>query len=180
MTGIWNTLITESKKSLDEYFNEIMKDLLTSIVDRQWRTREASCNAIADLISGRQISEVEPYLEELWNLCFRALDDIKESVRIAGFKTCKALTNFTLKYCDVEYASHSDGRKVLGIVIPFFLTKGIGSMSEDVKAFSLKTLLKICEKGGQMLKPHISEIISTLCEGLSSFEPQMMSIYFLY
>jgi len=92
--------------------------------------------------------------------------------------TCKGLTNFTLKYCDVEYSSRSDGRKVLDIMIPFFLKNGLSSMSEDVQSFSLKTLLKISDKGGELLKPHVTEIIGTLCEGLSSFEPQMMSNIF--
>ena len=175
MKNIWNSLVLEPGKAVNENFDAIMKELLVSITDRQWRTREASCHAIADLIYGRQLIDLEVYLEDLWTLCFRALDDIKESVRLAGFNTCKSLTNFTLKYADVDNASQKDGGKVLKIVVPFFLTKGIGSMSEDVRGFSLKTLLKICERGGPLLKAHVNDIMATLLEGLSSFEPQVMS-----
>jgi proteasome component ECM29 len=175
MKNIWLTLVSEPAKSVNDNFDSIMKELLACIVDRQWRSREASCSAIADLIHGRQLAELESYLQELWSLCFRALDDIKESVRVAAFSTCKALTNFTLKYSDSDNASSKDSAKVLSVVVPFFLTKGIGSMSEDVRNFSLKTLLKICDKGGPLLKAHATEIMMTLLEGLSSLEPQVMS-----
>jgi proteasome component ECM29 len=152
-----------------------MKERLACIVDRQWRSREGSCSAIADLIHGRQLAELEPYRQELWSLCFRALDDIKESVRVAAFGTCKGLTNFTLKYSDADNASFKDSAKVLNVVVPFLLTMGVGSMSEDVRNFSLKTLLKTCDRGGPLLKTHATDIMMTLLEGLSSSEPQVMS-----
>ena len=153
----------------------IIQDLLIHIVDRQWRVREASCHAIADLIHSRQLSDVEPFLSELWNLCFRALDDIKESVRVAGLNACKTLTHFTLKYVDIENTNLKEGRQVLEIVIPFFLTKGLGSVSDDVKLFSLKTILQICDKSGSLLKPFVTEMMFVLLEGLSNFEPQVMN-----
>jgi hypothetical protein len=36
-----------------------------------------SANALTDLLQGRQIQQLEPYLQDLWNMSFRALDDIK-------------------------------------------------------------------------------------------------------
>ena len=36
-----------------------------------------SANALTDLLQGRQIQQLEPYLQDLWNMSFRALDDVK-------------------------------------------------------------------------------------------------------
>lgn len=63
----------------------------------------------------------------------------------------------------------------MDIVMPFFLTKGLASMAEDIRKFSLSTILKITKKGGQLLKPHITDLASILIECLSSLEPQVMN-----
>ncbi|KNC98802.1 uncharacterized protein SPPG_05780 [Spizellomyces punctatus DAOM BR117] len=175
MQNIWKSLIKEPKKVLDEYFALIMQDLLKNLGERQWRTREASCLALADLIQGKTMEQLRPYLEDMWTMCFRVLDDIKESVRIAAFKTCKTLTNITVRYCDPSVVSLSEGSKITAIIVPFFLSKGLGSMAEDVRNHSLATLLKICSKGGALLKPHLADLIGTLLESLSSLEPQVLN-----
>ncbi|CAG8756287.1 7726_t:CDS:2, partial [Acaulospora morrowiae] len=175
MTSIWKALVKEPKKIMEEYFEQIVKDLLKSLGDRLWKTREASANALTDLLQGRSIQELEPFLQDLWNMCFRALDDIKESVRIAAFKTCRTLTKVTVKYCNPENVSVADGQKFMKVVLPFLLTKGLFSDAEDVRKFSLRTILEICKTAKELLKPHIADLVSTLLEGLSSMEPQVMN-----
>ncbi|KAJ3045279.1 hypothetical protein HDV00_011151 [Rhizophlyctis rosea] len=175
MKNIWKTLVKEPKKAVDEYFDVIITDVIKGMGDRQWRMREASCAALADLLHGQQITQLKPYLQDLWNMCFRALDDIKESVRNAAFLTCKGLTNITLRYCDPSVAPREEGQQVVDIVLPFFLTKGLGSMAEDVRKYSLSTILKISRKGGVFLRAHLAELVGTLLEGLSNFEPQIVN-----
>jgi proteasome component ECM29 len=175
MKSIWRSLVKEPKKAVDEYFEVIIKDLLKSISDRMWRTREASCAALGDLVHGRSIEQLEPYLQDLWTMCFRALDDIKESVRTVAFSTCKILTNITVKYCDPNVVSITEGQKIMDVVMPFFLTKGLNSMADDVRKFSLSTVLRISKKGGILLKPHITDLVATLLESLTNLEPQVMS-----
>ncbi|KAJ3192246.1 hypothetical protein HK101_006845 [Irineochytrium annulatum] len=175
MKSIWRSLVKEPKKTVDEHFDAIMKDLLRGLEDKLWRTREASCIATSDLIHGRQITQLEPYLKVLWTLSFGRLDDIKESVRVAGFTTCKTLTNITVRYCDPAVVSIEEGKRIIDIVMPLFLTKGLTSTAEDVRKFSLATILKITKKGGVLLKPHIADLVGTLLEGLSSMEPQVMN-----
>ena len=121
MKSIWRSLVRDSKKSVDLYYHTIMADLVKGLGDRMWRTRESSCNAIHDLISGRSIGELEPYLEQLWIMHFRALDDIKESVRKSALVTLKTLSNMTIRYCDPTVVSVSDGQKVINIVCPLLL-----------------------------------------------------------
>ncbi|KAI9345200.1 proteasome stabiliser-domain-containing protein [Obelidium mucronatum] len=175
MKSIWRSLVKDPKKAVDDHFDVIIKDLLKGLGDRMWRTRESSCLALSDILHGRQLVQLQPYLQEIWAMCFRALDDIKESVRVAAFATCKTLTNVTVKYCDPTVVSVSQGQAIMDIVMPFFLTKGLGSKAEDVAKFSLATVLKITKKGGVLLKPHLTELISTLLESLSSLEPQALS-----
>ncbi|KAJ1549267.1 hypothetical protein HK405_006790 [Cladochytrium tenue] len=175
MKNIWKSLVRDPKSSVDEQFVPILDEVLKSMGNRMWRTREASCLAMSDLLYGRQMDTFEGRLEEIWTMCFRALDDIKESVRVAAFTACKTLTNSTVRYCDPTYYPPAKGRKIVDIVVPFFLTKGLSSMAEDVRKFSLSTLLKICKSGGVLLKPHVSAIVTTMLESLSSFEPEVLN-----
>ncbi|KAF9430239.1 hypothetical protein BGZ94_007776 [Podila epigama] len=169
MTSIWRALVKEPKKAVQEYFDVIIKDLLEGMGARAWRT------PMADLLQGRSVKEIEQYLENIWTMSFRALDDIKESVRVAAFKTCRALTLMTVKYCDPKNVTDAEGRRVLDIMVPFLLTRGLLSSAEEVSKFSLTTLLKICKQAGPLLRSHISAIIVALLEGLTSMEPQMMN-----
>ncbi|KAF9918544.1 hypothetical protein BX616_007987 [Lobosporangium transversale] len=175
MTSIWRALVKEPKKAVQEYFDVIVKDLLEGMGARAWRTRESSCLAMADLLQGRSIEEIEKYLEDIWTMSFRTLDDIKESVRTAAFKTCKALTMMTVKYCDPKHVTASQGQRVLDIMVPFLLQKGLMSSAEEVSKFSLSTILKICKQAGPLLQTHIPSIVVALLEGLTSMEPQMMN-----
>ena len=51
-----------------------------------------SCLALSDLLSGRQVDDVVEYIPSLWELCFKARDDIKESVRQAADAACRTLS----------------------------------------------------------------------------------------
>ncbi|KAF9128817.1 hypothetical protein BGW39_004708 [Mortierella sp. 14UC] len=175
MTSIWRALVKEPKKAVQEYFEVIIKDLLEGMGARAWRTRESSSLAMADLLQGRSVEEIEKYLENIWIMSFRALDDIKESVRTAAFKTCRALTLMTVKYCDPKHVTAAEGQRVLDIIIPFLVGKGLLSNAEEVSKFSLTTILKICKQAGPLLRSHIPVIVVALLEGLTSMEPQMMN-----
>lgn len=167
MKSIWRSLVKDNQKTVDTYFNEIMDDLLTGLGNRQWRIREASCAAITDLVMGRQLAQIEPYLEKLWQMCFRALDDIKDSVRQAATQTCRSLTKLTVHYCDPTMVAIADGKKVMDIVMPFLLQKGLVSDAEDVRKFSLDAVLRVCKTGATLLKKFIPDLIDTLLQSLS-------------
>ncbi|KAI8987056.1 proteasome stabiliser-domain-containing protein [Pilobolus umbonatus] len=175
MKSIWRSLVKDNQKTIDTYFVEIIQDLLTGLGNRQWRIREGSCLAITDLIQGRRLAQIEPYLEQLWQMCFRALDDIKDSVRQAATQSCRSLTKLTVHYCDPSVVSVSDGEKVMDIVMPFLLHKGIVSDAEDVRKFSLDAVLRVCKTGAVLLKKYVPDLIDTLLQSLSSLEPQSMN-----
>lgn len=58
MNDIWNALVKDSSATIETHFDAIMDDLLVSIVDREWRVRQASCAAIADVVQGRKLEQV--------------------------------------------------------------------------------------------------------------------------
>jgi proteasome component ECM29 len=175
-------LVKDPVKSIEQFFDQIMVEVLKGMGDRMWRTREArfvtincSCSALADLLHGKQLHQVQKYMTELWKMCFRTLDDIKESVRKAAFQTCKTLTNLTVRYANPTSSSLANSQKVMDEMIPFLLEKGLVNMAEEVRQFSLVTILKLCKTGGVLLSPHVCNITCTFLESLSSLEPQTMN-----
>ena len=71
MNDIWSALVKDSSATIDKHFDPIMKDLLKNILNKEWRSRQASCAAIADLIQGRSLFHYENYLTEIWALTFK-------------------------------------------------------------------------------------------------------------
>ena len=71
MNDIWSALIRDSAATIDSYFEFIMDDLLKNILGKEWRVREASCAAIADLVQGRPLKRYEKYLTQIWTLTFK-------------------------------------------------------------------------------------------------------------
>lgn len=77
MTNIWRMLIKDSRAAVDLHFDAILKELLKEMGGRLWRNREAASLALADLLQGRRWPEVKQWLEQIWGLAFRVIDDIK-------------------------------------------------------------------------------------------------------
>ena len=71
MNEIWAALVPEPTATIDEYFDAIMRDLLKNILGKEWRTRQACCAAIADLVQSRPSAKYEKYVEEIWTLTFK-------------------------------------------------------------------------------------------------------------
>jgi len=62
MDDIWNALIKDSNAAINQHFDFIMEDLLQSMLGREWRVRQASCAAVADLVQGRKLDQVSSSL----------------------------------------------------------------------------------------------------------------------
>ena len=167
MNDIWNALVKNPNAIIDEYFNEIMDDLLRSILGKEWRTRQASCAAIADLVQGRQFEKYEPYLSQIWEVAFKVLDDIKGSVRKAAESLCQVLTGILIRQLEAG-ASSKHAQAMLKEVMPFlFSTRGLESSAKDVQSFAYDTVLKLVKSGGKSLLPFIPSLIE---QNFGSFE----------
>lgn len=73
MNDIWNALVKEPAAIIDRHFDSIMEDLLKNILGKEWRVRQASCAAIADLVQGRPLEKYERYLSRIWALTFKVI-----------------------------------------------------------------------------------------------------------
>ncbi|KAB8336736.1 hypothetical protein FH972_021045 [Carpinus fangiana] len=178
MNDIWTALVKDSNGTIEANFDGIVEDLLVNIVSgRDWRARQASCAAIADLVQGRKLERVEPYLDRIWTTCFKVIDDIKESVRKAAAELARVLSALLIRTLEASEGSSTTAEQVLSKVLPFLLsTSGLESSADDVRALSLHTLLEIIKKGkARTLRPFLPELIEKLLGLLSTFEPESIN-----
>lgn len=177
MNDIWAALVKEPAKTIDSNFDRIMDDLLKNILGKEWRVRQASCAAIADLVQGRPLEKYEKYLTQIWELTFKVCDDIKESVRTTAMALARVLTGILTRGLEAGEASARSADKMLKQVLPFLLSpSGLESGAPDVQDFARRTLLKIIKSSkGKTLRPFIPDLVGRLLALLSSIEPEMVN-----
>ncbi|QCE01566.1 proteasome component ECM29 [Vigna unguiculata] len=175
MIHIWKSLVDDSKKTIDDNLDIIIEDLLEQCGSRLWRSREASCLALTDIIQGRKFNEVGKHLKRLWSGAFRAMDDIKETVRISGEKLCRGVASLTTRLCDVSLTEVTDAHKAMDIVLPFLLAEGILSKVDSVRKASIGVVMKLTKHAGTAIRPHMSDLVCCMLESLSSLEDQSLN-----
>ncbi|KAL6941976.1 hypothetical protein ACO0QE_003139 [Hanseniaspora vineae] len=176
MNHMWKVLVPNSSEIVEEYFDLIIEELLTSIGDREWRVREASAAALRDLLQLFPQSKYEQNLERIWTMAFRTMDDIKDSVRQEGLRLTRVISNILVKSIDKNKGS-AESKKVLDILVPFLMgPKGLNSDAEEVRDFSLQTVITLVKDcNPQAIQKYIPSLIEDLCLLLSSLEPQMIN-----
>lgn len=50
MVSIWDSIVSDSKDSVERYYWDIMKEILANLTVSEWRVRIACCLAVRDLI----------------------------------------------------------------------------------------------------------------------------------
>ena len=176
MNDIWAAIVKDPIKTIDLHFDSIMNDLLKNILGKEWRVRQASCAAVADLVQGRTFERYEKYLARVWELTFKVCDDIKESVRDAAMSLARVLTGVLTRGLEAGESS-SSAEKMLKQVLPFLLSpSGLESGAPEVQDFSRKTLLKIIKSSNRKtLGPFVPDLVGRLLTLLSSIEPEMIN-----
>ncbi|PRQ32931.1 putative proteasome component Ecm29 [Rosa chinensis] len=172
MSHIWKSLVEDSKKTIDEHLDLIIDDLLIQCGSRIWRTQEASCLALADIIQGRKFDQVGKHLRKLWSAAFHAMNDIKETVRNSGNKLCRVLTSLTVRLSDVTLTDVSDASQTMDLVLPLLLTEGILSKVDSIRKASIVVVMKLAKGAGIAIRPHLSDLVCCMLESLSSLEDQ--------
>ncbi|KAI1159794.1 proteasome component ECM29 [Nemania serpens] len=179
MDDIWKAVVKDQTATIDVHFDAIMTDLLKSILDgREWRVREASCAAIADLIYGQPYLKYEKYYTDIWRVALRVLDDQKGTVRAAALKLCMGLSKTLVSQLQ-ENNSSSSAQAMIAQVLPFLMSdKGIENSVEDVKLMAISTVLGVVKNGGDALKPFIPTITTHTLGLLSTIEPAQINYYY--
>jgi proteasome component ECM29 len=176
MNDIWKALVTDPKAVIDQNFDAILDDLLQSILGKEWRAREASCAAIADLVQGRDVEQFERYLTDIWNVSFKVLDDIKETVRIAAMALCRTLTNLVIRNLEVGERTTTPGRILLGHAMPFLLRQLDSGAAKEVQEYAIISLLQVVQKSpAPALRPFAPIVLETLVNALSSLEHESIN-----
>ncbi|KAI1336956.1 proteasome component [Xylariaceae sp. FL0016] len=179
MEDIWKAVVKDQNAVLDQHFDSIILDLLKSILDgKEWRVREASCAAIADLIYGQPFAKYEKYYIEIWKNTLRVLDDQKGSVRAAAMKLCMGLSKTLVTQLQENNSSHS-AKAMVAQVLPFLLSdKGVENSVKEVKVMAISTVLDVVKNGGDALKPFIPTIIIHCLGLLSTIEPEAINYHY--
>lgn len=177
MDDIWNALVKDTSKTINTNFVMIQNELLKGMGNKEWRVRQASTAALNDLLQAVSLETYEDKIEQIWVMSFRAMDDIKESVRKEGTSLTRSLATTLTRTADVKAgASTNKATEVLSSLIPFLLgNKGLLSDAEDIKTFALETILKLCKVGGSAIRPFIPELLDNFIGLMSSLEPEAVN-----
>ncbi|KAI0125447.1 proteasome stabiliser-domain-containing protein [Xylariales sp. AK1849] len=179
MEDIWKAIVKDPAAAIAAHFDAIMDDLLKSIIDgREWRVREASCAAIAELVYGQPFPKYEKYYTDIWKVALKVLDDQKASVRAAALKLCLGLSKTLVTQLSENNASTS-AKAMLSQVLPFLLSeKGIENPVQEVKVMAIRTVLDVVKNGGETLKPFVAMIIIHCLGLLGTIEPEAINYYY--
>ena len=177
MNDIWTAIVKDPGPAVTAHFDQILDDLLTNIVVKEWRTRQACCAAIADLIQGQPLAQYESRLTEIWTMAFKVADDIKDSVRVAAMSLAKNLTGILIRSLEAGEGASAKANAMLEQVLPFLLgPSGLEASAKDVQVFAVATLLDVIKKASaRALRPFLASLVSHLTMLLSSIEPEAVN-----
>lgn len=177
MNEIWKALVKDPNSVISDNFDIIMDDLLKSVLSgKEWRAREASCAAISDLVQGRDLDLFEKYLDEIWKVSFKVLDDVKETVRLAAMKLCRTLTSMLIRNLEIGDGNTKRSTTMLNHAMPFLIQQMEGGSGQDVQQYAIVTLLEVVKKSpSKALQPFAPSVLETLVVSLSSLEHESIN-----
>jgi len=137
MTAIWQAL-GGGPETVERWWENILRECLSGAVrGSEWRVREASIAALADLLGGRKVSQYKEYLQEIWRIAFKVLDDVKESVRLAAMKLCKVLTAGMVRAVEGGVGP-KENAEILAILMESLMGRqGFEAEAKDVQLFAM-------------------------------------------
>uniref|UniRef100_A0A336L3V3 CSON003432 protein n=1 Tax=Culicoides sonorensis TaxID=179676 RepID=A0A336L3V3_CULSO len=180
MISIWDSVVVDSKVTIEKYYWEILDDVLKNMTSSDWRTRMSCCLAARDLIKRPQGLKLrsddrsmnasnsmetdqnvpEAELAMLWSQLFRVMDDYHEGTRQAAEGTAKLLS----KVCVIAASScHAkSGMNVATSILPLILETGITHNVVEIRQLSIKTISELIESSGSLIQPHLAILIPCL------------------
>ncbi|CAN3371546.1 hypothetical protein DIURU_001791 [Diutina rugosa] len=177
MTQIWKMVVGDDTAIIAQYFDAIVAEALKGMSDKEWRTREAATAALASVLGSVSPQRYFEKLPDIWTMAFRAIDDIKESVRKQGDQLAKQLAGMVVRLVE---AQSPGAESALDTVIPFLLGgRGLGSDAEEVRQFALDTLLKLCGRDSAVIRKYVPQLIDELVQLMSTLEPQVVNYVYL-
>ncbi|KAK5969483.1 hypothetical protein GCK32_003532, partial [Trichostrongylus colubriformis] len=174
MRSIWTALTASRRGLVEEYADDIAKELQQHLTSPEWRVRESACLALSDLIQGNDSRYIRSITPDLMLTVFRLRDDIKESVRMAANRAIATLGKLAVRLSSESPKGH-DPRIFISSLLPVLIRNGIHSDIKINKQFSISLLLELSKTAGSQLRPHLAELIPSLIDSISDAEPAVLN-----
>nr|CDJ87643.1 HEAT domain containing protein [Haemonchus contortus] len=174
MRSIWSVLTASRRGLVEEYADDIAKELQQQLTSPEWRVRESACLALSDLVQGNDSRYIRSIIPDLMLTVFRLRDDIKESVRLAANRAIATLGKLAVRLSSESPKGH-DPRVFLSSLLPVLIRNGIHSEIKVNKQFSISILLELSKTAGSQLRPHLAELIPSLIDTISDAEPAILN-----
>ncbi|CAH1134863.1 unnamed protein product [Ceutorhynchus assimilis] len=176
MSNIWRVLVSEPQNAMDQYYHEILKDLLANINSSQYRVRQSCCLALQDFLKGspnRSIHDAVDYMDELWGKLFRVMDDHHEATRACATKTTRILSKLCVRGSEVNQGKA--GLKMVEAILPILLNTGIIHSVAEIRIISLQTVSELVNSAGKQVKPFLPKLIFALLQATGELESAKLS-----
>uniref|UniRef100_A0A1I8MU05 Proteasome-associated protein ECM29 homolog n=1 Tax=Musca domestica TaxID=7370 RepID=A0A1I8MU05_MUSDO len=199
MISIWDSIVSEPKEVVEQYYWEILRELLDNLTFNEWRVRIACCLAVRDLLrrpnglrlrseermrkgapaspsksNAMEVDEVpEPELKELWTQLFRVMDDIHEGTRLAAEGTALFLSKLCVTAASSDHGK--SGSAVASSILPFLLETGVTHVVADIRKISIKTISEMIDSSGALIAPHLPSLIPCLLKATGELESSKLS-----
>jgi proteasome component ECM29 len=171
MRHIWVVLVDDQREALRSHLAAILSMLPKDMTRQQWRVRESAALAMADILQGLTWPEVKDYFAAIVKSCFRVIDDVKESVAIAGQALARAISSLSVRLVDSESTKSVDSKEFMGVMFSLLTTQGITSEVPVVRAFSIDMIAKLTKSSGrEAVQGSMHVVVPPLLEALSGME----------
>ncbi|KAL6727945.1 hypothetical protein Aduo_009775 [Ancylostoma duodenale] len=174
MRSIWSVLTASRRGIVDEFADDIAKELQQQLTHPEWRVRESACLALSDLVQSNDSVYIRSIAADLILTVFRLRDDIKESVRLAANRAVTSLGKLAVRLSSESSKGH-DPRAFLDSFLPILINNGIHSDTKINKQFSISLLLELAKTAGAQLRPFLAQLIPSLIDAISDSEPAILN-----
>ncbi|KAG5667004.1 hypothetical protein PVAND_015007 [Polypedilum vanderplanki] len=181
MIAIWDAIIINSKETVEEFYWQILAEVIKNLTHPEWRTRIACCLAIRDLIrrpNGLNVKgdgEIETELRDLWLQLFRVMDDFHEGTREAAGGTAKVLSKLCAAAVSCDHGKR-ESFLICNTILPILLEPGCTHTIPEIRAISLMTISEIIDSSGDLIQPHLVILIPSLLKATGETEQQKLSM----
>ncbi|KJH44557.1 HEAT repeat protein [Dictyocaulus viviparus] len=172
MSSIWSALTASRHNLVEEYVEDVAKELTQQLTHPQWRVRQSACLALADLVRTNDSAYIRSIIPKLIPDIFRLLDDMKESVRQAAEHAFTSLRKLIVRLSSQSFNGH-DSRGFVSALIPVLIHHGVSSKIS--KELSMSLLLELAKTAKTQIQPYLSELIPSLIDSISDTEPQILN-----
>ncbi len=171
MRHIWVVLVDDQRVTLKTHLAAILSLLSKDMTRQQWRVRESAALAMADILQGLTWADVQDAFEAILKSCFRVIDDVKESVAVAGQALARAISSLAVRLTDSQSTKSVDSNEFLRVIFPLLTDTGISSDVPIIRAFSVDMIAKLTKAAGkEAVQDSMHIIVPPLLESLSGME----------